>query len=209
MSDLLARACETFVAPAAERSRAEACPPSWSTATVLASPDDAVPAAGAVAGELRRRAGAPAAVVCSWRATGHAGTAWPAAAALARKLSARDQPATALGRVTWTRLPDDPAEAGAAFRRVVAAAEVPVVLAVAGPRPDALASLVAETDLAVVAPPPDADATVGELAAAELRAMGLPVTIVGAPAGPTARALARAGLARCGLDPASAVRRTA
>jgi hypothetical protein len=73
---------------------------------------------------------------------------------LAGWLAARGLTATARGRLAWVELPADPAEAATAARRAACAPDVPVVLALDGPRRAALEHLVDEQDLVVVAADP-------------------------------------------------------
>ena len=110
--------------------------------------------AAAVALALRAASG----LVAVWHGEGATvrGLATRAAARLAARLSARDLPAVARGRLAWLALPDDPDEAAVAVRRASAVVDGPLVTALAGARPPALEELVGEHDLAVVAADPDA-----------------------------------------------------
>jgi hypothetical protein len=178
-------------------------------AAVLGAPSSVVPLAAACAGELRARSGAAAALVCIWRppnpapverepegpaARSPAGATTPGARRLATRLVARDLMATACGRLAWLALDPDPAEAAGEFRRSIAAAGGPVVLAVAGARPAPFEPLLADLDLCIAVLPPDVDP---ELAALALDGLGARAHVVVAPlaAGP-ARWAAMAGLAR-------------
>jgi hypothetical protein len=217
MSSLLERAVGLFIepapgdAPAADRrpasdrrpdspaaryrppSPAAGPSPARDRAAVLGSAADALPIAAALARALRRGAGAPAAVVVSWagRARARGAPAAPAARRLAAWLAARDLPATAGGRLAWASLPADADEAARVANRVAGAIDVPLVLALAGPRPQAFAALLADHALiAVAVSDPE-----GPLASAALA--GLPGRAVACrPLAPgLARRLALLGLA--------------
>jgi hypothetical protein len=130
---------------------------------VLGAPP-AVPALGAaVALACRARARVPAALVALWRASGDdgpapgpSGPALPGAAALAARLSRRELPVGARGRLTWLLLPASPAAAVPMLRQAEAAAgDLPVVLALARPREAAIDAVLAERELLVVAATPD------------------------------------------------------
>ena len=160
-----------------------------------------VPVAAAVAGELRARERAPAALICTWRPAGPSATASPAGAATlgarraAQRLADRGAAATACGRLAWLVLDDDPgAAAVSAHRAVAAAVDAPAVIAVAAPRPAPFESLLAAADLAVVVLPSDADPALASLALSGLPAPSATVQPPLAP-GP-ARWAAMAGLAR-------------
>ena len=170
-------------------------------AVVLGPTGSVVSVAAAVAGELRARERAPAALICMWRPAGPCATASPAGAATlgarrtAQRLADRGAAATACGRLAWLVLDDDPAAAAAsAHRAVAAAADAPAVVAVAAPRPAPFESLLAAADLAVVVLPSDADPALASLALSGLPARSATVQPPLAP-GP-ARWAAMAGLAR-------------
>jgi hypothetical protein len=153
----LERAISYFVAPAGARERAGAAAvPPAARAVVLGSPHDVAAVAAAVALALRPADGAPAGVVAIWcpdRAPA-ASLATRAAARLATRLTARELPAIARGRLAWLSLDDDAAAAAAAVRRASALVDGPLVTALAGARPPELESLIAEHDLAIVAAHP-------------------------------------------------------
>ena len=170
-------------------------------AVVLGPAGSVVPVAAAVAGELRARERAPAALICTWRPAGPSATASPAGAATlgarraAQRLADRGAAATACGRLAWLVLDDDPgAAAVSAHRAVAAAVDAPAVIAVAAPRPAPFESLLAAADLAVVVLPSDADPALASLALSGLPAPSATVQPPLAP-GP-ARWAAMAGLAR-------------
>ena len=115
-------------------------------ACVVGSAGVVVPVAAACAGELRARAGAPTALLCVWQpleappadpppgdAGARAGATTPAAKRAAARLSAHGLAATACGRLAWLAL--DTAATGAAVQaqRARTLADVPFVLALAGP----------------------------------------------------------------------------
>ena len=123
-----------------------------------------------------------------------AGATTPAARRLAARLSAHGLPATACGRLAWVSLEPAAEAAAAQARRALAITDVPVVLAVAGPRPAALEPLLAELDVAVAVLAPDAEPALRELA---LRSLATPRRIVLPPLAPgPQRWAAMAGLAR-------------
>jgi hypothetical protein len=180
-------------------------------AAVLGGPAVVVPVAAACAGELRARGRAAAAVLCIWRPAGEpppspepeagepaarspAGATTPGAKRLAGRVAAHDLPATACGRLAWLALDPDPARAAGQFRRARALAGAPVVLAVAGPRPEPLEPLLAEFDLCVAVLPADIDPALRELAIARLPARNHAIVAPLAPGPP--RWAAMAGLAR-------------
>ena len=110
-------------------------------------------------------------------------SAWPPAASTAR----------GRGRLAWVDLPADVAHAVAAAERA-ASLDVPMTIAVAGPRPAALEPLLREPDLVVVAATP-AEAPVAELAREDLASGEPPVVVLEPPTG-AARRLALAGRGR-------------
>jgi hypothetical protein len=180
-------------------------------AAVLGAPAVVVPVAAACAGELRARARTAAALVCIWRPAGAppppvepdggepaarspAGATTPGAKRLAARLSAHDLAATACGRLAWLTLDAVASGAAGQFRRARSIAGAPVVLAVAGPRPEPLEPLLAELDLCVAVLPADIDPALHELAVARLPARSHAV-VPPLPPGPP-RWAAMAGLAR-------------
>jgi hypothetical protein len=178
---------------------------------VLGAPAAVVPVAAACAGELRARAKAAAALLCIWRpaarpspdierdaavpsAQSPAGATTQGARRLAARLVAHGLPVTACGRLAWLALEHDPIAAAGQARRCIAVTDVPVVLAIAGPRPPALEPVLAEVDLAIAVLPPDIDPALPELALGTLRARER-VVLAPLPPGPP-RWAAMAGLAR-------------
>jgi hypothetical protein len=178
-------------------------------AAVLGAPVAVVPVAAACAGELRARSKAAAALICIWRpaqalahepepeapaAQSPAGATTPGARRLASRLGAHDLPATACGRLAWLALDPEPTEAAGQFRRCMTMAGAPLVLAVAGPRPEPFEPLLADLDLCVAVLPADIDPGLRELAIARLPAHDHAI-VPPLPAGPP-RWAAMAGLAR-------------
>lgn len=171
-------------------------------AVVLGGAAHVPPVAAACAGELRSRGKAAAALVCLWRPGGDpldedpaspAGATTPAARRVAAALEAEGLGATACGRLAWLALPDDPAEAAPVLRRGLALAEVPVVIAVAGPRPAAFEAVLATADLTLAVLPADAAEPLRDLVLASLPGAGHVVAPL--PPGPP-RWAALAGLTR-------------
>jgi hypothetical protein len=124
-------------------------------AAVLGLPAHAVPAAAALACALRAAHGSGSAVVATWvpgEETGPAprGPGAPAAARAAARLTARGLLATAHGRLAWLPLSGHVVAASVAARRASAVLDVPLVIALAGPRCDIVESLLGEQDLVVV-----------------------------------------------------------
>ena len=175
-------------------------------AAVLGAPGSVVPVAAACAGELRARAKAAAALICIWRpadapapalapaARSPAGATTPGARRLAARLESRALGATACGRLAWLALDADPAAAAGQFRRCRAVAGAPLVLAVAGARPEQFEPLLADVELCVLVLPDGIDPALRELAVATLPAGGRAV-VAPLPPGPP-RWAAMAGLAR-------------
>ena len=116
-----------------------------------------------------------------------------AARRLSERLAAGGLDARGRGRLAWVDLPADVAHAVAAAERA-ASLDVPMTIAVAGPRPAALEPLLREPDLVVVAATP-ADAPIAELAREDLASGGPPVVVLEPPSG-AARRLALAGRGR-------------
>jgi hypothetical protein len=124
-------------------------------AAVLGRAVDAVPAAAALACALRAAHGSSAAVVATWlpgdaRGPAPRGPGAPGAARVAARLAARGLAATAHGRLAWLPLSDHVVAASVAARRASAALDVPLVVALAGPRCDIVEGLLSEQDLVVV-----------------------------------------------------------
>lgn len=208
------RAAGWFVTPAeaAEPLPAVAVPRFAARVMVLGSAADSPPLAGALAAALRARERTGSAVVAVWSSDAGAAPAgaWlalPASRRLAARLCARGLAAAGRGRLAWLALPHPPAEAAAAAERVAGAVEVPVVLAVAGPRPEPLDALLDEQDLVVVALP-DPDDPLARLALQALSECRAPVTACAPLGSGLSRALALAGLAgpRLAAEPLRSLR---
>lgn len=154
---------------------------------VLGRMRDAATVAAGAGCVLAARADARAAlVVTAGRApAGLAARATPAAARLRERLAARDLAARAGGRLVWCGVDGAPAALRAA------AAGVPTILAVCGPREDWLDGLLAEAGLVLVVGAPADPLTA--LVLGGLRDRGVRATAVPAPEG------VRAGLARLGV----------
>ena len=186
-------------------------------AAILGAPPHVPAIAGACAGELRARAGSPAALVCLWRpgpappepgdedaaegAGSPAGATTPAARRLAASLVHQGLAATACGRLAWLALPADPVRAVADVRRALGTAGVPAVLAVAGPRPAALEPVLAVADLGLAVLPADTEPALRDLAVAHRPGAQRCVVAPLAPGPPRWAALA--GLARLRSLPAT------
>jgi len=172
-------------------------------AAVLGPVAGAVPAAAALALSLRASHGGAAAVVATWTperggAPSPRGPAAPAAARTAARLTARGLRCTAHGRLAWLPLDDHVVAAAVGARRAAAALDVPLVLALAGPRCDVVEGLLAEQDLVLVVAA-DPDGPMARLAAANCPCAA---TAALPPCG-VRRALALAGLGGKALDPQS------
>jgi hypothetical protein len=109
---------------------------------------------------------------------------------VASRLTARGLEAEAHGRLAWLPLGDHVLAATVAARRASAALDVPLVVALAGPRCDIVEALLGEQDLVVVATS-DPDAPLARLAVAGCS----PSAIACAPPAGVRRVLALAGLA--------------
>ena len=197
--------------PAAVDQPAPLVRPAITDAIVLAADAAAVPVGAACAGELRARARTGAALLCVWHPTAEpadelelwdddrppstpTGATTPAARRLAVRLAAHGLEATARGRLAWLRLEPEPSEAAAQARRCLAIAGAPVVIALAGPRDEALESLIAEVGLVLAVLPAGADPALRELVSAGLPNTGSSI-IAPLRAGPP-RWAAMAGLGR-------------
>jgi hypothetical protein len=197
---LLARTAGLFVAPGPARAAA-APSPFPPRALVIGGRDEAPALGAAVAGELRARRGAPAALLTIWsQDAARAGSlaAAPGARALASRLVRRDIEAAARGRLAWTAVGGEPREALGAALRAAAAVDVPAVLAIAGPRPSALDELLGEFDLIVIAES-DEDSGAAALAASDLAAGGVGA-VTCRPPRDASRLVALAGWGRLHAD---------
>jgi hypothetical protein len=208
VNELLARAGSFFLAPAASAARPAAhavavAPPPPARAAVLACAPDLPAASGMLAAALRSRHGAAAAVVCLPSPPAGGAPASPAASAVARRLSRRDLECTTAGVVCRVHLPSDPAAFVVQAWRVLAAADVPAVVAI--PRREAVHDeLLAGLDLVALATGPDADATLADVAVYSLERIGVPVARLTLPRGALARRAAAGGLVRAAMPRAVA-----
>jgi hypothetical protein len=162
---------------------------------VLGVPDDVTATAAAVANEVRGPRGV---VLAVWSPRGgiELGEA-PAtfgARRLAGALAAEGHSATPRGRLAWAELPRDPRAAATAFDRLATTAPAPIVLAVAGPRPDAFETLLRRADLVVATIRPS-DALLADLVRESLAGLTSSVVTVAPPVGP-GRLFASAGFGR-------------
>jgi hypothetical protein len=216
MSNALQRAVDVFLAPATD-APAEAAPrpapPAPPDVAVLGGEPDALAVAAAVALHLRAVARARAACVALWEGregnhqagehrerpeTSDTGLAGIAARRMAQQLRAQGHDARARGRLAWTILPADRAQAAAAWQRLTAAAPGPVVLAALGPRGSALDDVLAEHDHVLLVAHEGTEPALLELAVASVEALGPAVGVVGAP--PAGRRLvALAGISGVGV----------
>jgi hypothetical protein len=167
---------------------------------VLGPPSAVPPFAAAVALACRSRARVPSALVALWRAPGDesalrgpSGPVLPGAAALAGRLSRRELPVTARGRLAWLLLPAHDDAALPMLRHAAAAAgDLPVVLAVARPRDASVDAVLAECELLVLVAAPGSP--LADVATADTGALRIPMrTCPPLPPG-TARLAALAGL---------------
>ena len=164
-------------------------------AAVIGTATDAVPLAALLANALRSCAGAQTAALGVWTPGAstrlRGGPATLAASRLTARLSARGLPASARGRLAWMALDAHPVAAAVAVRRAAGALEVPLVVALAGPRCDVIEGLLAEQDLVVIACT-EPDGPLARLAVAGCTAAALACK---APQPGPARWLARSGTA--------------
>jgi len=198
MSGFLERAASAFVTLPPEPAVAVAPPRFAARALVLGSVRDAVPVGAALAGGLRERA--PSAVLVTWPAPAAPRPALgtPGASRLVAGLQARGLAVVARGRLAWIALGDG--ELGLA-RRALAVVDVPVVVAITGPRSAASDALLAEQDLVVLVVPPDADARVAALVEEQLTEENVPFSARAPLTAPGARTTALAGWGRLKVTP--------
>jgi hypothetical protein len=200
MSDLLARLAALFVEPAPSRpvQRVSVAAPAPCVG-VLASARHAHAVAATVALALGRSSRAHYSLLCTWPTPNSARPtlavpAHPGARRLRRNLDARGVEATAAGRLVRVALPAEPERAVATAERVVGTAAAPAVVAIAGPRPDALDDFLLRQDAIVVAADSDADNSVVDLAVTALANRHPTVASCAVPLGPVSRVLASAGV---------------
>lgn len=168
-------------------------------ALVFGRPGEAVPVAAALAGGLREQERAAGALLVAWPFTAppRAALGTPAASRLAGRLQARSLDAVARGRLAWLALRSD--ELALAWR-AAAAVDVPVVIAVTGPRTAATDALLPEQDLVVLVLGPGAEAGLEALALAGLADCAAPVVVLRPLDSPGARPAAMAGWGRLRVE---------
>jgi hypothetical protein len=212
MTGLLTRAASFVVDPPAT-AEARTAAPAGARALVLGSAAEAPPFAAALAGALRARERAPAALVCVWASSRPPHPADPStrppstslwcsggARRLAARLAARDLAVRAVGRLGWLSLPEDPGASAMELGRLLGWLDAPVVTVLAGPRSGEHDALVTDHDL-VVAVRPAAGGALSDAGAEALTALALEglegrsLACGPLPAG-LARWRARAGLGR-------------
>jgi hypothetical protein len=152
---------------------------------VLARRADAAAAGGAVALALARGT----ALVALWGAGAPAvrAPARPGARRAAARLAGRGHDACASGRLVIVALGDGLDEGV----RAAAAAGVPAVLVVAGPRDERVDAVLRGQDRAIAV----GEGGIAELAARSVASSGVPARTLALPPAPAARALAAAGVA--------------
>lgn len=152
---------------------------------------------GAVAGELRAACRVPAALLACWHAEEpspqrRAAPSLRAARAAAERLSRRGVAADARGRLVWIDRTGEAAEfADEAFRHADSL-DLPLVLALCGPRPEDFDERLGDFDLVVVE---RVDGAASEVAVAELDGHGVGAIACAAPMD-GGRLLALAGFGR-------------
>jgi hypothetical protein len=200
MSGLLERAAAALIEPApAPPPQPVAAPPRFAPRVlVLGAPRDAVPVAAALAGGLREREKAAGAVLIAWPSPDPPRPALgtPGAARLVAGLQARGLNAVARGRLAWLALASTDL---ALARRALVAVDVPVVVAITGPRSAAADELLAEQDHIVLVLPTDADPRLAQLAREDLAERSIPVSVRGPLTTPGASTAALAGWGRLRL----------
>jgi hypothetical protein len=198
VTGLLARAASAFVEPApAVVAPVTAAPSLAARALVFGRAADTLPLAAALAGELRVREHAAAALLVTWPGEPpRPALATRSAQRLAARLDSRGMEPVARGRLAWLALSGPTVAAAAAVVRAEAAVDVPTVVAVTGPRCGALDALLEERDLVVVVLPRDADPALEELALAGFAACRAPVILFPPLEGASLRLLALAGRGR-------------
>jgi len=171
-----------------------------SSVALLAGARDAAWLGAAVALGLLRGSQASCALVCVWaheaqRPVGWASPGVRSSRRLATVLSSRGLNARAAGRLVWVALSaDDDVAAAEATRAFAAAANVPVVLAVGGPRGEALDDAVRAQDHVMVFTQPGAPAALAEIAVEGLAVVRSRVSAHVVAGNAATRALALAGV---------------
>ena len=152
---------------------------------VLVASAEAGVAGASVGLAAARAAGAPCALVCRWTGIeeqpGSSSLAVPAARRLCGRLTTRGLAAAARGRLVTVVLPASDTLARAAAERAMAAADVPTVLVIAGPRSAAFDPLLADLDRLVVVPPRDAPSGLAPLALDAAALLGRSTSVLHLP----------------------------
>lgn len=200
MSGLLTRLRLAFIEPAepAAQPQARAASAVLPSVAVVAAPAGALVVGGAAGLALADAAGSRSALVSTWWGAepprrAPRSPALRSATRVAASLAERGISAEARGRLVAVGLDPDPSLAAVEAHRAAAAALLPSVVVIAGPREPAVDRLIGEQDLVLLAAGADAPEGLAELAAAQLGALR-PVTTVALPPGVGARALASAGV---------------
>ena len=197
MSEILARVRGYFLeiedAAAPARPSVRARGPAPGSLGLVAPPRLAAAAGAALALGVARANGSSCALVCQWAHPPGGAPAVRSAARAAAALRARDVPAAAAGRLVRVELEEDTSLAAGVVARAAAVVPGPVVIAIGRPRDDVIDRVLAEQDAIAWLAPDGMDASLLELAATSLEALGRPVLRYTAP-GPLARRVALAGL---------------
>jgi len=200
VSGLLTRAAGAFIAPAVTAS----APVAGARAAVLGRAPQAIAVAAALAGELRARERAPAALLAVWPGERPLGALAAAGARrLAARLEGRELPAVARGRLAWLALEATAEDAARSLARAEAATDGPSVLAACGPRCARIDALLDERDLVLLVIAPEADPSLFEIALADLVGCRAPVISCPPIHAAPARLLALAGRGRLGHIPSA------
>lgn len=168
------------------------------TAAVMGVGPDTLGLAAGLAGELRVRSGARTALLLAWSPARPAPAplpAWPATRRLAAGFAPSHQVA-ARGRLVLLQLPGEPEAAASVAAELSAAAGVPTVLALCGPRSPAFDGLLRSRDVIIVSEAADLPGGLAELAARELRRLNRHVLVESGHGGGARRLLACVGLGR-------------
>lgn len=168
-------------------------------ALVFGRPEEAVPVAAALAGGLREQHRAAGALLVAWPSATppRAVLGTPAASRLAARLQVRGLAAVARGRLAWLALRPEELTLAA---RAAAAVDVPVVVALTGPRTASTDALLTEQDLVVLVVAPGAEPGLELLALAGVTGCAAPVVVQRPLDTPGARPAAMAGWGRLRLE---------
>lgn len=167
-------------------------------AAVLGAGAEAVALGAALAGELRFRNRALAALLLVFDPVRQPPTplpAWPGARTVCASLGESDAGAPR-GRLVGVQLPSEPLAAVAAADRLARDVRVPTVLVLGGARASAFDDLLSRRDVLVVVESDGVAGSLAELATAELSRLNPHVVVQRPIAGTFWRLLARSGLGR-------------